>query len=81
MLDELDKVRPLRLVVDNITPEELERLPKDQRAVLECFLAGNAYQKIAVDLDIPLGTVRSRLNRARSKIIVRRAKDAALSNS
>ncbi len=44
----------------------LGRLPEDFRTVIVLYdLRGLAYQEIAEVLDVPLGTVKSRLNRAR----------------
>lgn len=46
--------------------EALEQLPIDQRAVLLLVsVDGMSYQDIAVTLDVPVGTVMSRLSRAR----------------
>jgi RNA polymerase sigma-70 factor (ECF subfamily) len=45
---------------------ELGRLPMDQRAVLILVvLEGMSYDQAAKTLDLPVGTVRSRLSRAR----------------
>lgn len=44
----------------------LEQLPPDQRAVLLLVsIEGMSYQDIAATLDVPIGTVMSRLSRAR----------------
>ena len=44
-------------------------LPEEEREVLQLFAwEGLSYDDIAVALDVPVGTVRSRLNRARRKV-------------
>lgn len=49
-----------------IVQDALLRLSPDHRAVLVMYdLGGQSYEDIAVALSIPLGTVKSRLNRAR----------------
>lgn len=53
----------------------LEHLSKIHREVL---LAEGSYTEIAAALNIPTGTVRSRLNRARKALAGLRADDAAL---
>ncbi len=51
------------------TRTALARLPEDLRAVLEMRLLGEmSYKEIAAALGIPIGTVMSRLNRARQRI-------------
>lgn len=46
--------------------EALGRLRPEQRAVLVLYdLAGLSYEEVAAVLQVPLGTVKSRLNRAR----------------
>jgi RNA polymerase sigma-70 factor (ECF subfamily) len=58
----------------------LQRLPDDQRAILVLRdLEGLTYQQIAETLEIPIGTVESRIFRARSELreMWRRAKLAA----
>lgn len=46
--------------------EAIEKLPEYQRAMITMYHAeGLAYEEIAAALDLPIGTVKSRLNRAR----------------
>ncbi len=64
---------PEKRVLDTIPSEEmqkaLESLSEEYRSVLLlCDVEGLAYQEVADILDIPLGTVRSRLSRARGTI-------------
>jgi RNA polymerase sigma-70 factor, ECF subfamily len=59
--------------VERLTARELEtfldRLSKDQRdALLLCDLWGFHYAEIAEIVDSPVGTVRSRIARARSRM-------------
>ncbi|MBV9254842.1 MAG: RNA polymerase sigma factor SigE, partial [Actinobacteria bacterium] len=43
------------------------RLPEDFRAaVVLCDVVGESYEQIAESLGIPIGTVRSRIHRARA---------------
>ncbi|MCX2723273.1 RNA polymerase sigma factor [Roseibium salinum] len=56
--------------------EALDRLPAEQRAVvLLAALEGLAYDEIAEITDVPVGTIRSRLSRARETL--RLFRDAA----
>jgi RNA polymerase sigma factor (sigma-70 family) len=49
--------------------ELLGRLPESQRdVILACAWSGLSYEDAAVALGIPVGTVRSRLSRARSRL-------------
>ena len=59
------EIRELLDVLD----DTLEGLPPDQRRVLELRdLEGLDYREIADQLGLPIGTVRSRLNRARARL-------------
>jgi DNA-directed RNA polymerase specialized sigma24 family protein len=63
--------------IREVTEQELEGLPRDQRAALAAHVLGKMnYEAAAAYLQIPIGTVKSRINRARSKIIRMRAKAA-----
>ena len=49
--------------------DAVARLPSEERDVLLLFVWEElGYQEIAAALDIPVGTVRSRLNRARERL-------------
>ncbi|MCW5938674.1 MAG: sigma-70 family RNA polymerase sigma factor [Fimbriimonadaceae bacterium] len=55
-----------RAAREEAVQEALEKMPDYQRAMLVMFhIEGLAYEEIAEALDLPLGTVKSRLNRAR----------------
>lgn len=52
-----------------IVQEAISRLPEDYRAIIVLYdIRGFSYQEIGAMLDIPLGTVKSRLNRARNAL-------------
>ena len=59
-----------RLAVRDWLWTALERLPDDQRVtiMLRYFGRHAAYEEIAATLGIPVGTVRSRLNQAKSRL-------------
>jgi len=49
--------------------EAMAKLPEEYRsALLLCDVEGFSYQEIAEILNVPIGTVRSRLNRARNRL-------------
>jgi len=48
--------------------EAREKLSKEHRAIVELDDQNLSYMDMATDLDIPIGTVRSRLSRAREKL-------------
>jgi len=52
----------------DFTAAEVAKLPPHQRKVMTELMAGLTYAKIAELNDIALGTVRSRINRARETI-------------
>jgi RNA polymerase sigma-70 factor (ECF subfamily) len=55
--------------LQELVHEAIGRLSEDFRAVIVLYdIRGLSYQEISDALDIPLGTVKSRLNRARSAL-------------
>lgn len=61
---------PERVCLEHATEQELahaiRHLPANQRRVLTLYYPGiKSYQKISAEMGLPLGTVKSRLNRAR----------------
>jgi RNA polymerase sigma-70 factor (ECF subfamily) len=64
-----------------VVQEALRRLRRAEREVLAlCVWAGLDYQAAAQALGVPVGTVRSRLSRARTKL-AKRAKNVELSRT
>jgi RNA polymerase sigma-70 factor (ECF subfamily) len=56
-----------RELLDDQVTKALERLPEDFRTVvLLCDVEGFTYEEIANMLDVPIGTIRSRLHRGRN---------------
>ena len=55
--------------IADLASDELEKLPEHSRAILVARQYGADYVVLARDLNIPLGTVRSRLNRARAAVL------------
>jgi len=72
-------------VFDAVVQDAYDRLPDDFRNVVELVdLNGLAYAEAAELLDVPVGTVMSRLHRARKRIrdeINERGLDALRSDS
>ena len=52
-----------------VLEQALARLPDEDRALLlQRAAAGLSYEELADSLELPVGTVKSRLNRAREKL-------------
>lgn len=69
-------------VLGEMTLEEVQRalfsMPEDQRSVLELVaVEGYSYKEAAAVLDVPIGTVMSRLARARTALLERSGMAAA----
>lgn len=62
------KYLPVTLTTLDIEPYK-EKLTKPHYAVLYERALGKGHKQIARDLNIPLGTVKSRLNRAEHRIM------------
>jgi RNA polymerase sigma-70 factor (ECF subfamily) len=59
--------RMYRDMLDDTVTKALEDLPEDFRSVvLLCDVEGFTYEEIANMLDVPIGTIRSRLHRGRN---------------
>lgn len=49
-------------------PKAIEQLEPELREIIECHLADRSYKQIAAELRIPIGTVSSRMKRARDRL-------------
>jgi RNA polymerase sigma-70 factor (ECF subfamily) len=59
----------LRMELRETIESALLVLPEDQRlAILLCDVQGFSYDEIAVTMNVAVGTVKSRINRARSRL-------------
>lgn len=56
------------------TTEEILRLDEPKRVLISGLLSGQSYRALSATHNIPIGTVKSRINRARAKIEKNRAK-------
>lgn len=59
-----------RTVAVNEVLRRIARAPAKQRRLLQASALGDSYEVIAADEGIPLGTVRSRLCRARQQLML-----------
>ncbi|MFN0058125.1 MAG: sigma-70 family RNA polymerase sigma factor [Planctomycetota bacterium] len=62
-----ERVLP-QLVGDEVMRAVMDLSPEFRQALLMCDLDGLSYQEIADVLEVPIGTVRSRISRARSEL-------------
>ncbi|MCA9063709.1 MAG: sigma-70 family RNA polymerase sigma factor [Planctomycetaceae bacterium] len=75
-VDDADGASPDRRLAQNedvaLVQSALQQLPEDFRQTLVLKeIDGFSYEEIAAILDIPLGTVRSRISRARQELVDR----------
>jgi DNA-directed RNA polymerase specialized sigma24 family protein len=65
-------------LISEFTGAELDLLPiKVRNLVAACCCNGHSYDAAATQYGLPLGTVKSRINRARAKIAKHRAEAKA----
>jgi RNA polymerase sigma-70 factor, ECF subfamily len=70
--DPLRRGDPETALLDRELRAEIERLPTDQRAAVTAVdLLGMSYRQAADALGVPIGTVMSRLHRARGRLAQR----------
>jgi len=56
---------------EELISDELSALPEDQRIALQkVYLEGKTHKEVAEDLDLPLGTVKSRVRLALKKLAI-----------
>ena len=68
---EVDSAAPARAEASSLMADLLRQLPEDQRTLLWLReVEGQSYAELATILDIPMGTVRSRLFTAREALRV-----------
>lgn len=56
----------------NPTVAELSKLNGDQLALVSAHLSGENYRELSFNFGIPIGTVKSRLHRAKAKLLENR---------
>lgn len=67
------RIRTTFHAIQTATQEEIVRLPLEQAKVMNAIMEPGAnYESVATLLQWPVGTVKSRLNRARAKIAAMR---------
>ena len=70
----------MRLGDFSLLPTDVEhvgKLPKHSVNILAAFESFGNYEDVSNSLGIPLGTVKSRLHRARAKVLASRAETEA----
>lgn len=72
-----------RRIITNPTDSELDQLSTKHHAILFAWRSGvQSYKDLCTQLSIPIGTVRSRLNRARNALSkLRESNNASLSQN
>lgn len=74
-MGELHQRQQPLVIFDNSDLERVKSMPKDAAAILRAANASATYLDLSFELGIPLGTVKSRLHRARRRLEVLRAAD------
>lgn len=59
---------PPSRVPDAVLQDAIKRLEPDDRQMIEFYIAGRSYKEIADELGILMGTVKSRMSRARCRL-------------
>jgi len=55
--------------IEELNQVVTEVLSVEEQKILSMFVAGESYQKISIQLGIPLGTLKSRFHRAKHKVL------------
>lgn len=75
MMSELHQRQQPLVIFDNADFERIKAMPKDAAEILRAANASATYLDLSFELGIPLGTVKSRLHRARQRLEKLRAAD------
>jgi len=65
--EEIDRMQQLKKVIQSIS-----KLPQDQQYVFQSiYVDGISYEALAEELNIPMGTLKSRINRMRTTLLTK----------
>lgn len=68
MMGELRERQQPLVIFDNADLAHIKAMPKDAAEILRAANASATYLDLSFELGIPLGTVKSRLHRARKRL-------------